>query len=75
MPEKGARRHIEGKIDLNTADVQELSKVSDIGEQRARKIVEYRNRHGRFSSVDQLQNVEGFDKTLVDDLRVALKVS
>lgn len=75
MPEKGASRHISGEMNLNTVTEEELAKVSDIGAQRAHKIVEYRDRHGKFNSVDDLQNVEGFGDTLVNDLRLSLTVS
>lgn len=48
MPEKGARRHISGQVNLNEASEEELSRVSDIGTERARKIVAYRGEHGPF---------------------------
>jgi competence protein ComEA len=75
MPEKGAREHATHRVDLNTASEDELAEVSDIGRQRARKIIEYRNKQGGFRSVDDLVNVEGFGQTLKDDLRSALTVS
>ncbi|MGK4005235.1 helix-hairpin-helix domain-containing protein [Sorangium sp. So ce1036] len=75
MPEKGAREHVTHQVDLNTASEAELAEVSDIGAQRARKIVEYREQRGGFDSVDDLMNVEGFGPTLTDDLRSALTVS
>lgn len=75
MPEKGAREHVDHPVDLNTAPEEELAEVSDIGSQRARKIIEYRNQHGAFSSVDELTKVEGFSTTLKDDLKSALTVS
>ncbi len=74
MPEKGAREHAPHKVNLNTASEQELAEVSDIGPARARKIVEYRNQHGRFSSADELEEVEGFGKTLTDDEKRSLEV-
>lgn len=74
MPEKGAREHVDHKVNLNTASEQELAEVSDIGASRAKKIIEYRSSHGRFSSVDQLDEVEGFGKTLTQDEKNALEV-
>lgn len=74
MPEHGARRHISGQVNINTADEQELAKVSDIGSARAHKIVEYRNTHGKFASVDDLEQVEGFGKKLTDDEKESLTV-
>ncbi len=74
MPEKGARERVDHKVNLNTAGAEELAEVSDIGTSRARKIVEYREEHGQFASVDELEEVEGFSETLTDDLRDALEV-
>ncbi len=74
MPEKGAREHVGHKVNLNTASEEELARVSDIGSARAHKIVEHRNAHGRFGSVDELEEVEGFGKTLTQDEKGALEV-
>jgi comEA protein len=77
MPEKGAKEHVEHvehKVNLNTATEEELAQVSDIGTARARKIVEHREQHGKFESVDELDEVEGFGKTLTEDERDAFEV-
>ncbi len=46
-------------IDINTADVAELTDLPGIGEVLARRIVEYRETHGDFKSTGELMNVEG----------------
>ena len=74
MPEKGAREHVGHKVNLNSASEQELAEVSDIGPARARKIVEYRTQHGRFESVEDLDRVQGFGKTLTEDEKRSLEV-
>lgn len=74
MPEKGAQEHVSHKVNLNTASEQELAEISDIGPARAHKIVEYRDSHGRFSSTDELDQVEGFGKTLTEDEKKTLEV-
>lgn len=54
-----------GKININTASPSELQKLSGIGESKAKKIVEYRDKNGLFKSVDELTKVSGIgDKTL-----------
>lgn len=60
---------IPGKINLNDADITELMILPNIGEIKARKIVEYREKYGDFESVDELLYVQGIGKTVLDGLR------
>ncbi len=48
-----------GKVSLNSASAQELMELDGVGEVTARAIVDYREAHGGFSEVDQLQEVRG----------------
>lgn len=48
-----------GKVSLNSASAQELMELDGVGEVTARAIVDYREAHGGFSKVDQLQEVRG----------------
>lgn len=47
------------RIDLNTADASQLSALSGIGQSKAEAIIAYREAHGRFSSIEEIMNVEG----------------
>ncbi|HEU4962664.1 MAG TPA: ComEA family DNA-binding protein [Bacilli bacterium] len=60
---------IQTKINLNTATVEQLDTLSGIGSTRAKAIVEYRERQGRFLTVDDLLNVPGFGVKMVDKIR------
>lgn len=54
----------ERKININTADVEELTELTGIGETRARAIIAWREENGGFSSPEDLKNIEGIaDKT------------
>ncbi len=46
-------------ISINTADVAELTKLDGIGEVLAKRIVDYREKIGGFTSLKQLQSVSG----------------
>ncbi|WP_252365323.1 ComEA family DNA-binding protein [Saccharomonospora piscinae] len=48
-----------GTVDLNTADEGLLDTLPGIGEVMASRILDWRERHGRFTSVDQLREVDG----------------
>jgi competence protein ComEA len=65
-----------GKVDLNKADASTLqSELSGIGEAKAQAIVAYRESNGAFSSVDELLEVKGIGKALLDKNREKLVVN
>ncbi len=54
-------------VDINKADAQALAKALDgIGKSKAALIVQYRDEHGGFASVDELVNVKGIGARLLD---------
>lgn len=56
-------------IDLNTADVYELSRLPGIGEKRAQAIVEYRQANGPFQTVEELDQVDGIGPAILNGLK------
>lgn len=60
---------LEGEtIDLNEADVYDLQRLPGIGEKRAQAIVEYREEHGPFRSVEDLGQVSGIGEGILAGL-------
>ena len=56
-------------LDLNTADQAALETLPGIGEALAQRILAYRETHGPFSSVGELQAVEGIGPGILARLR------
>lgn len=61
---------LEGEVmDLNRAPAKELERLPGIGPGRAADIVAYRQEHGGFQSVDQLEEVRGIGPATLEALR------
>jgi competence protein ComEA len=59
----------EGSVDLNSATPEQLDTLPGIGPVTAAAIVAWRDANGRFSSVDQLGDVDGIGPARLDKLR------
>lgn len=57
------------QVDVNTASWPELALLPDVGEELARRIVDFRNQHGPFHSDDQLMEVNGIGPKTIDGMR------
>jgi len=65
-----------GKVDLNQADAPTLQReLSGVGEAKAKAIVAYREGNGPFASVDELLEVKGIGKAILDKNREKLEVN
>jgi competence protein ComEA len=58
-----------GLINVNTADAATLETLNGIGEVLAAAIVSYREEHGPFTSVDQLEDVSGIGPATLEKIR------
>jgi len=64
------------KVDLNGADAATLQKeLAGVGEAKAKAIVAYRETNGPFASVDELLEVKGIGKAILDRNRDKLEVN
>lgn len=53
-----------GKVNINTADSEELQTITGVGPATAEKIISYRESNGRFKVIEDIKNVSGIgDKT------------
>jgi len=68
------RRSSRGKqptaiVDINTADLPQLTTLPGIGNSIAQRIIEYRIQNGPFHTVDDLLAVQGLGKKRLDQIR------
>jgi competence protein ComEA len=63
-----------GRMDINTATAAELDKLPGIGAAKAEAIVKYRDQHGSFSSIAQIQNVAGIGPSIFEQIKDLISV-
>ena len=62
-------------VDVNTADAKAIAKVMrGVGIRKAEAIVAYRNKNGKFKSLDDLAKVKGIGKKTVAKNRKSIEV-
>lgn len=63
-----------GVVNINTADVAQLSMLPRVGEKAAQRIVDYRSQHGPFKKTSDLMQVKGFGAKSFEKLSAYLSV-
>jgi len=56
------------KVDINSADVEELDELPEVGPATAEAIIEYRRANGSFTAVDELEGVPGIGPTTIEKI-------
>lgn len=64
----------DGLININRASAEELQQLPRVGPATAATIIAYREEHGPFTSVDQLQDVSGIGPAIMEQLRPLITV-
>jgi competence protein ComEA len=61
-------------VNLNTATKDELVALPGIGPAKAQAIVDYRNQHGPFRSIDEIRKVKGIGEKLFISIKPELSI-
>ena len=61
-------------LDLNSATEAELAGLPGIGEELARRIVEYREANGPFDAVEEIMEVSGIGEKKFEDMKERITV-
>lgn len=62
-------------IDINHANKDELSTLPGIGQSRALDIINYRNEHGPFATIEDIMNVSGIKENTYNKIKDLIKVN
>ena len=66
---------LDDRVDINRAGKEELMTLTGIGETRAQAILAYRESHGKFSSVEELMQVEGIKEKTYEKLKNQIRIN
>ncbi len=72
LPEQREQQLVQDKpplLNINTASSEELQSLSGIGPQMAKKIIQYREENGNFTSVEALMKVKGLGEKTLEKLK------
>ena len=61
-------------VDLNTATLEQLDGLPNVGKVTAQRILDWRAAHGRFTSVDQLREISGIGQARLAHLKGLVRV-
>ncbi|MFA5005972.1 MAG: SLBB domain-containing protein [Candidatus Izemoplasmatales bacterium] len=64
----------DGKIDINTATVEELDTLYGIGYILAQRIIDYRAENGPFASIEEIMNVAGIKDSVYEKIKDDIRV-
>lgn len=70
-------RSLEAKdqlVNINTSDQSQLETLPNIGPSKAQKIIAYRQEHGSFQTIEELQQVSGIGPKTFESLRNLITV-
>ncbi len=63
------------KLNINTATAEDIEKsLLGIGAKKAQAVVEYREKHGDFTALEQLLEVQGIGKATLDKNRARISL-
>ena len=64
----------QSKININSAQIEELITLPGVGEATANKIIEYRKENGKFQKIEDLKNVPGIGDSKYENIKMLIKV-
>ena len=63
-----------GKVNINTANIDELKSLDGIGDAKANAIIKYRTENGNFKSIEDINNVSGISESLYSKIKENITV-
>lgn len=64
----------DNKVNINTADADELNKLNGVGPSKANAIIKYREENGLFKSIEDIKNVSGFGEATFEKIKDSISI-
>lgn len=61
-----------GVININSANIEQLQQLPGIGPSTAQNIIDYRNEHGPFETVEDIMNVSGIGESTFENIQESI---
>ena len=65
---------VDNKVSINDGTKEELMTLSGIGEVKAQAIIDYRNKNGKFSKIEDLMKVSGIGESTYNQIKDNIKL-
>ena len=66
--------NVKGKVNINTASLEELDTLPGIGESTANKIINYRKENGKFKSIEEIKEVSGIGDSKYEQIKDLIEI-
>jgi len=62
-------KSMSSKVNINTANQEELEKIPGVGESTANSIIEYREKTGKYTTIEDIMNVSGIGQSKFEKMK------
>lgn len=64
----------QSKININTASISELQQLPRVGAKVAQRIVDFREKHGKFQRIEEIMKVQGIGEKTFEEMKDQITV-
>lgn len=74
QPAEVKGEQVSAKVNINTASLEDLDKLTGIGPATAQKIIDYRTQNGLFKTIEDIKNVSGIGDSKFEAIKDSISL-